>query len=124
VPVPTINSVPIPTSMAYEGVFDFQPQSIGTKNGEGDAVLAGPQRAFWHFDVLTPDEWTWWTTTIMGGTRKASIDITSAILWDDVMGWLTFTDGKLYMPTKKAYTAGQFWDITIEFGHLLPLVLS
>jgi len=95
---------------------------MGAVNGNGVAVAAGPQMVTWAFSYMTPTEYAWWYTTVLGGAL--SIDLTEAELWDDLIAEQTFVNGVLYRPTNEVYTAGAFWNVTITINQLLPLLLT
>lgn len=119
---PSLNSTAIPSTMANRGVYVFYPPAVGTVNGEAVPVLAGPQRVEWQFRYMTPTEYAWWTTTLLGGA--VSLALTGAELWDHTMTAKTFTSGNVHFPRHNGYRGGLFWGVTVHITDLLPYVVS
>lgn len=120
--VPSLNTIPVLASLSGRGVYRFQTQSIGTVSGTGATVLAGPQSVIWKWSHCTQTEMDWLLTTMLAGA--SSLTLTAAELWDHKKDTYNATSGILYLPSYASYRGSFYWDVQIEIGHLLPLVLS
>jgi hypothetical protein len=76
----SINGITIPTPMRDRGEYVYSRNSSEVINGVGETVTAGLPSAVWTFSSLSPSEYTWWVTTLLGGANYIKC---AAVLWDD-----------------------------------------
>jgi len=109
--------------MSGRGNYLFLPPEPGTKNGQGVVIPAGPQLLTWTFRWLTPAEYLFWHTTLLGGAL--SVELTAAELWDHKMVETVFTSGNVHLPRPSGgYRGGLFWGVTVHITDLLPYVIE
>lgn len=84
----SINSITIPSPMRLRGSYVYDRFPTTVDNGMGETQTAGLPKAVWTFTMLSPSEYTWWTTTLLAGAASKQC---AAVLWDDNDVETTFT---------------------------------
>lgn len=75
----SINSITIPTPMRDRGSYVYSRNSAEVINGLGETTTAGLPSAVWTFPSLSPTEYAWWVTTLLGGANYIKC---AAVLWN------------------------------------------
>jgi hypothetical protein len=117
---PSLNSVPVPASMAGRGKYLFRRQKL-RQAADGKDYAGGPQSAEWTFPYLNQTELDWWIAQL---SSNVSNTLTAAELWDDAMTEQSFTSGELHRPIlpDDCYYSGLYHDVKIVISDLMPLL--
>lgn len=105
-----INNTAIPDPMDARGAYAFSQPAIG-RNGRGAAVVAPYSVLTWTFDYLTPAEYAWWATTLLGGA--ASAEYTQAKLFNALGALTTYTHCVVMRPSYARYQDGLMHEVTV-----------
>lgn len=112
----TIDGVAIPASMAYRGVYVFNPPAIISVNGLGRPVTAGPATATWQWAYMTQTEWDWWALSRVGGA--AAYLEADLRLYNQHNVEANFSDGIVERPTYERVRNGYYVNVQIRFLNL------
>src|SRR5687768_15688534 len=112
-----INSITIPTSMDNRGVYVARAPEIVGVDGEGVPIQAGYSTLTWTYDIMTIAEYTWWTTTLLGGAPGARF--TTAQLYNHAAVLTTYTNIVVKRPTFGGIDSGLYHDVVIEITQLI-----
>jgi hypothetical protein len=108
-----INNIVVPTSMWGKTHYRWsEPETLGF-NGLNQPIKAGPAASLeLLYDDLDPDEWDWWTTTLLSGADSA--EFTHAILFDDDGDSITFNHCIVYRPVRGSWEFGKHKETVVR----------
>lgn len=77
----SINSITVPQRIRERGIYVYTRASQEVVNGLGETITAGLPSVVWTFPSLSPTDYAWWATTVLGG---AAYKKCPAVLWNDL----------------------------------------
>jgi hypothetical protein len=91
------------------------------RNGMGEDRTAGGATVQWTWAVLTRDEYSWLTNTLLGGFASRTFDVPGGtVLYDDEGNELTFSYGIARRPVAKDFNGIYHQDVTLIIDTLFP----
>ncbi len=110
-----LNNLDIPSPMDGEGTYRFEYDVIG-RNGMGLDVEATTATVTWKWPSLKKTDFSWWTTTLLGGSR--SVEFSQAKLFNHLQTLRTFTQCIVHRPTYEEIRSGAYYGVQVVITYI------
>lgn len=107
----TIDGNQMPDATWGRSRYRWSQQEILGHTGTGAPIYADGSTLTIVYDAALPDDWTWWTQTVLGGAGYREFD--NATLYDDDGDSREYTHLIVYRPVREKWEMGRHLNATV-----------
>ena len=119
-PVIQINHNIVPSAAPYfmgtGGTLIPHPPATLRQNGLGLDITAGYSSFEWKWDILSTDDYAWWTTIMLA---QPSFQFSHALLYDWRGVLTSYTNAIVHRPTFEAIKGNTYLNVTVMIDQLI-----